>query len=309
MHVISFASSRASPPAARRLTSLMRALCVAGLHVMAFGNGATPATSTQPPLRIVRASPANVVVLKWMIKASHDACRAEKGLPPSAPPMPSEQRLASFKVMEEEELFDGRAWAEFSVSRTIAADARNACRLTVFSERHATVEHDCKVQIIGGTELLADMVRVPAEPLERPTLTEDDLTQDVCELPTGVPVSVAGLPTDRDQQVACVWNARIIARDLQAARLGPATPQADEVDMCVYAKRPSYHYASHDRPVVVRTKAPPPTDDTAEAALRSLRALRLVEFSDGTPIPASRFTRAAVQNFVNLPTTEPLGDQ
>jgi len=294
---------------ARRLISLSLALSMTGLPFAAFGNGTAPAASAQPPIRIVRESLANVAALKAEIKLSHDACRAVKGLPPSAPPLPADPVLARFKVIEEEELFDGRAWAEFSVTRTIAADGRNGCRLTVFSERHATVEHACKVQLIGGTDLLGHMVSQPAEPLERPTLTEDDLTQDVCELPTGAPLKVAGLPTDRDKQVDCVWNARIIEREGAGLSHASMMPPTDEFDSCVYAKRPSYHYPNHDRAVVIRTKAPASQAGSAVAPLTTLPVLRLAEFSDGAPIPASRFTRAAVQSYINLPTAEPLGDR
>lgn len=260
--------------------------------------GAAAATS-QPPIRIVRFTLDHPTGLKLSYQVAYDACLAQKGMPPAPAPMPADRVLAAFRGTETEELFDGALRATFHVRRRIDADPANGCKPVVVSARRADVVHACKWAIKGNASALEDMATPPA-------VTEEDWS-DGCEgLPTPQAQAVPDqVPQDNASGVPCVWTSALLTAALGMTPPAPG-PDANAVDFCLYAKRPDYVARDMAHPLMLKSHVARYTGHF-ERGDSMLGPETLESFSEGTAIPAARFTRAAVEDFIRKPLKEPLG--
>ena len=277
--------------------------------------GVAGASEGGAALRIVRVGHGNVPAMRSGIVRSVDACQVAKHLPQAQPQLPSDAQLAQLAVVEQEELFDGQKWAEFDTQRQIGADAASGCRVAMFVMRHAVVEKTCDSRISGSTDLLGAMMDVTAPSAGAPSIDETALPSRPCTEKPRV-VDLQGLPREDAGGPACVWNSAVMAKamaKIAAFASQPAAPAADVggFDICLYADRPTVYYQGYGRRVVLmshtvrRAGGRDVGADFGEAA--AMGNLRLASFTSSGSIADARFSRAAVDQFIHLPTKSALG--
>ncbi len=277
--------------------------------------GASGASETGPALRIVRVGHGNVPAMRAGVARSVDACQVAHHLQQAQPQLPSDAQLAQLAVVEQEELFDGQKWAEFDTQRQIGADAANGCQVALFAMRHAVVEKTCVSRVSGSTDLLGAMMDVTSPSAEAPSIDETALPSRPCTEKPRV-VDLQGLPREDAGGPACVWNSAVMAKamaKIAAFASQPAAPLADVggFDICLYADRPTVYYQGYGRRVVLmsqtvrRAGSRDVGADFGEAA--AMGNLRLASFTSSGSIADARFSRAAVDQFIHLPTKSALG--
>lgn len=283
------------------------AICVGVLvAASATASVAAPAprpASAQPPIRVVRVGHANVAAFKENIKTSSVACRLVKNLPAVEPKLPSDDYLAKLAIFEDEQLFDGAKWAHYETQRSVAADATAGCALRLFVARAARIEDTCTSTVIAATPLMGELVDLEHPSTEAPSFMQEADERSCNQKAKSL--DLTGLPRiDAGHGVQCVWYAAVIARAM--AKAGLASSPSSATDFCVYAKLPEYVYRGISRQVVVKIKASTISQTGFDIATAfgevAATSQELTDFSDGTAIPASRFTAAAAKAFVAQPT-------
>ena len=302
--------SLASLRTGRALLSLAASFCVIA------ASGAADASDTGPALRIVRLGHGNVPAMRAGIARSVDACQVAQHLPQVTPRLPSDAQLAALAVIEQEELFDGQKWAEFDTQRQIGADASDGCKVALFATRHAVVEKTCVSRISGSTDVLGAMMDATSPSTEAPSINETPLSARPCtEKPRAI--DVRGLPREDAGGAACVWSSAVVARDMAKSAAFASQPvpgSAGDIggfDMCLYAERPIASWQGVGRRVVLMTHVVlhAGTHDVADdfGEIAAFGNLRLVSFTPSASIADARFSRAAVDQFIHLPTRSALG--
>ncbi|MFO1337615.1 MAG: hypothetical protein U1F53_05170 [Burkholderiaceae bacterium] len=123
----------------------------------------------------------------------------------------------------------------------------------------------------------------------------------------------AGLAAeDAGLGVRCVWESDIIAKSLQSVGVQAPGHQKDSpaIDFCLYERQPAYVVKGHSETVVLKSAGGSPSDVMNQLMGLSSAYMnhRLVDFSDGKPIPAERFSPEAVRRFVEQPAITAVGD-
>jgi hypothetical protein len=252
--------------------------------------------------------------LKKGIRLSVLACRTAKKLPLDAPiPMPPDAVLAKLALAEVEEYFDGANHAKYTTARVPWADPRSGdCEVRLFHERHAMAGQMCGMMVNGSTELLGRLIDTdhPAPPTN--SVRPQPATRAGCGRKPRV-YDVEGLPVEDAGGAPCVWDADIIAKKMRGAGLQAKghDPKSPAIDFCLYARRPIVDHDGHHELVVLKSSGGA-KDDVMNQLTGMPSAIlnhRLVEFSDGTPLPPGRFDEAAVRRFVEQPAITPLLDK
>jgi hypothetical protein len=273
------------------------------------------AAAENPPIRVLRIGHGDVATMKENIKMSVEGCRALKKLPPGPAKLPSDETIAKLAVFEEEELFDGALWAKYETQRSIWADVRGNCQLALFVHRSASVERSCESRVRGQNALIGELVAFEGPTPPPPSVEEDKLGRVACDAKPH-PIDVQGLPTEPVAGTSCVWHADILGKMMSkipafAAKAKKAGKDKDAFDTCLYAARPNYAYEGQSRPVILRThsghKSLTGLDMSKVFGEIAATDLTATEFSDGTPIPKAKFTRATVESFVKQPTKTAIG--
>lgn len=285
------------------------------LHAVA-AQAAADASGTldSRPLHVVRTTLANPAGLRQWITASLGGCAAKLGMQtPPVPPKLTDAELGQFMVRRQEELFSGAHWAIYDTERTIGADVRNGCQLTVFTRRRAESEQQCEDHQGWGNATLGQMMDLD-NPVEGSPTPQAASKQHGCTR-IGRGIDPEGLPQDKAGSVACVWRADILGQKLEAlsGKLGNNRPKAGHkpgsYDTCLYAKTPEYRNAGGRRPVIVKTQAPELVGQTGVVFhVTEQNALELERLGDGESIPVDRFSASALRAFVSQPTRTLLGD-
>lgn len=278
---------------------------------------APTASEVLPPIRVVRAGFGNLEGLKNNIMVSVAACLSVR-YPGSVAPdleslLPPDEVLAKLRIIEIEELFDGQMWAEYKTFRTIAADKTQGCGLALFSQRSVDVERTCELTMSGLTDLRRRMdAAVPDEETsDQAEIMEDRFEYQSCAAKLHL-IDFESTPSEDAGAARCKWTMSAIAA---SSLLGGEAPQqgGDPVfDLCAYEKLPQYHYRGKVRTVALKSQSNNLTlggNDLGKliGATTAFGNQRLIEFSDGTPISASRFTKAAMSEFLRLPSVTPVG--
>ncbi len=275
------------------------------------------ATDPTQALRVVRVGHGNAAAMHDDIQVTVDACRLAKHMPPSAAKLPSDAVLSQMKVVEQEELFDGQKWAEFSTQRTIAADPSNGCTLAVFVHRDASAEKTCVSRVSGATTSLGEMTDPKAPAASVAKIDETALPAQPCA-EHQKPLDLAGLPReDAGGGAQCVWNSAIAARKMAAIYTlmhkvpPPPKPDASGHDICLDADRPSVDFEGFRRVVVLATRTTPrkdgPNIENIIGETAAFGNLRLESLTASPSLPADRFSRSAVEQFLHLPSKTALG--
>lgn len=293
-------------------------LLVLGLHgwmpVIAAPADADVALDSRP-LQVVRTVLANPEGIRQTITASLGGCAAKLNMPvPPIPPKLTDAMLGQFMVRRQEELFSGAHWALYDTERTIGADVRNGCQLTVFTRRRAESELQCRDHQGWGNAPLGELMDLE-HPVDGSPTPQAASKHHGCTL-IGRGIDPEGLPQDKAGSVACVWRSDVIGQKLEAlsAKLGGNRPKAGHkpgsFDTCLYARTPEYRNAGGRRPVIVKTQAPTLVGQTGVTLhATEQNALELDRLGDdGDPIPQDRFSAASLKAFASQPTRTPLGD-
>jgi len=292
----------------------MKWLVAALAVVFAPPGKASAQADIAPPIRVVRVGYGDVAKLKEYYVAKVQGCRVVNKLPQGPVKLPSDDVIAKTALFETEELFDGQMWAEYRTQRSFAADAGNHCQLVLFVQRNVTVDRSCESRLLGSTTPLIELENLDTPAKPQVTIEQEKLGASSCR-GKHAPDDVSGLPTeDAGNGVRCVWSSAIIARAMSKVKAladaakSPGTGK--EADFCLYAKRPTYYYQGLGRTVVLKSKgelgpnAVPTLTGEAPALAEGLSG-----FTDGQPIPAARFTRAAVESFLSQPAKVAVGVQ
>ncbi|HSI49967.1 MAG TPA: hypothetical protein VLA61_16970 [Ideonella sp.] len=284
---------------------LTLALGLAAAAPLADAAGAAPDSRT--PIYLHRAGLGNVAGLKNGILVSVEACRLEKNLPPTPAPakLPSDDYLAKLMVTETEEYFDGARHATYTTVSRVAADpASGSCALALFAERHAWAGDVCGEATLGGSTPLGEMIDYTAPQPSRPELSTVLASRADCGK-KAVADDLAGLPAEDAGGARCVWQSDVLAKSLKAAGLAAKghDSKSREADYCLYERQPLYVHNGHHELVVLKGSASTEGDVLDQLLGESSAFLneRLLTITDGTPIPAERFSAAAVRSFVSQP--------
>ncbi|MFO1340239.1 MAG: hypothetical protein U1F53_18765 [Burkholderiaceae bacterium] len=298
---------------ARRLTRSLLGLCLsAAAPLLAVAAGV--AEDSRTPIALHRAASGNVEGLKKGIGLSVEACRTAKKLPLGGPfKLPADDYLAKLNIVESDEYFDGANHAAYNTYRKVAADPASAsCELALFHERHAWAGQECGQATHGGSTSVARLLDYdhPAPPgIEVGTVAA---SRAGCGRKAKA-YDVDGLPQeDTGLGARCVWDSDVIAKSMRAAGLPAEGHKKDSpaADFCLYVRQPIYVHNGHHELVVLKSSGNTQGDVLDELLGESTAYLnhRLLSFTDGTPIPAERFSAQAVRIFLSQPAKTPLGD-
>jgi hypothetical protein len=272
---------------------------------------AARAEDSAPPIYLHRVGTGDLAGMKSAIEISVSACRAFKKLPGGGPvQMPPDAALAQVALIELEEYFDGAKHARYETSRVVWADPNSAsCEVKIFHARHAIVEQMCGSQTRGATTLLGFMIDMEHPVPPNVSVTAGWASRAGCGRPARK-LDLDGLPTESAGAARCVWNADIIAKKLRAlgARTTGHQPGSGQADFCLYERRPHYVHDGHDERVVLKGEgfAKGGPLDRLSAGVATATNDRLVGFTDGSAIPAERFSEAALRAFVSQPAVTPV---
>ena len=252
------------------------------------------------PIRVLLRGYALPAAIQDNLQLRSDGCRLLKGLEPvPVPPLPAEL-LRRTPQVETEELFDGDRWARYETTADFVVDPAS-CLPIIWRGFSVTVLDGCTRELNGHkanptpsngeapkTSLTETAIRCSGRPIGRiPDMS-------------GLPIDDAGLG------VGCIWTSDFMAREMKL----PLGQQKNRgTDTCVYARRPTVALPSGSKDVVVHNRLDLRNDRGGD--IRTLFAVvgdfRLAEFSDGTPISPTRFTREAVDAFLRQPYKQAIG--
>lgn len=250
------------------------------------------------PLRLVLRGYAHPATIQEYLELLSHACWTSKGLPAAPVPLLSAAQLQQAPQEQNEELFDGERWAMYTTNAAFVVDPSN-CQPIILRSFHVNVIDGCRGALRGhkgtplynGNEIAQTMVfDDPVGCARRQTKRETDLS--------GLPVDDAGLG------VQCIWTADIVARELKMP-LG----KRSGTDTCLYARRSHVAHPSGTKRVVVRMRLDNRNDRGGDvgAIIPMAAEMKLAEFSDGTPISPTRFSREGVEAFLRQPHKQALG--
>lgn len=305
-------TTRARAPFSRRWALLTLSLAThAGIAVAATS---AEAPDSRTPIHLHGIGTGDVEGLKKGIALSVEACRIGKHLPVDAPvKMPSDETLAKLAIVESEEFFDGANHATFNTTRMVWADPRSgSCELKLFHERHAWAGQQCGSGTSGGTTSMGALIDFdhPAPP--HVDVGAKAASRAGCGRKARL-YDVEGLRAeDAGQGARCVWQADIIAKSMRAVGINATGHEKDgsAVDFCLYERQPIYVFNGHHETVVLKSSGGRP-DDVMNQLMGMDSAFlnhKLVEFSDGTPIAAERFSAEAVRRFLEQPAITAVSD-
>ena len=256
-------------------------------------------------LHIVRRGAAEFDTLRKWAWALEHACRVGNKLPETAPTPLSDSTLARVPLLEIEEFFSGGQWARYQTTRSILPDHDNACRLTVYVYRSATVERTCERRISGRSRPLSDLTSGNAGASDI-KFSERDLPSRRCDgTPPDVPVGLSR--HDAGQGVTCIWTSSVLRGMLGSSDMAEGAQEG--FDTCLLADMPGYAYRGSRRPVIVMTRGtgtPKDSDNAVHMHERVVANQTLKSLSRGAAVDAGKFTRAGIETFVRLPAKLPL---
>jgi len=271
------------------------------------------AQDSRTPIHVHRVATGNVDGLKSAIGLSVQACRAAKQLPLGGQvQMPSDTYLGKLPVVETEEYFDGANHATYSTLRRVAADpASSTCQLMLFLERSAWSGQICGNATSGNSTSVNKLLNYERPEPPHVTVTNVAASRAGCGR-SAKQYDVSGLPTEDAGGAQCVWDSDVIAKDLRKAGVAAEGHKkgSPEADFCLYARQPIYVHNGHHELVVLKSSGSTEGDVLDQLLGENTAYLndRLAGFTDGSPIPADRFSAASVRNFLAQPAKTPLGD-
>ncbi|WP_374564998.1 hypothetical protein [Ideonella sp.] len=301
---------RRTAPSPGRLAG---AALVASLASLAGPAGAADAPNSPRPIHVHRLGEGRVDAMKEGITVLVESCRMVKGLPDGAPILfPPDGVLAKLALYEIDEYFDGEQWASYQTVRTVAPDPRSAtCELKLVHQRTAWVGRVCSGGTKGRTRSAGELFdfRHPLPP--KVDIEADPGPHGSCDGHVHA-YDLDGLPReDAGEGRQCVWNSALLGKTLGKLGMPPKGRAAErsDVDFCVYVGQPIYVFNGHRQPVILKGRGDAKRDaiDAAASARTGYVNQRVVEFSDGTPIPEARFSESSLRAFLDQPAITAVG--
>ena len=243
-------------------------------------------------------------------------CRLQLHLPPSDKDLPSQAALARITRIDTEELFDGPLYAQYRTTRNLLADDKDGCKIKVYQMYSAPLETSCARRWSGS----AGSHGIDVKPM-RTTEDTSPLAPKIrglahCDLTVTIKPDLAEALQKTSRQSAglgasCLWSNETSAHLAEAASGRPAPEEVPLSGSCYFADLPYYPYTTYKgsrRRVVLQVRLPRRTGDPYLPIGMAYGTLNygLKEFSIGTPIPASRFSRSAAEAFLQQPAVLPL---
>jgi hypothetical protein len=262
-----------------------------------------------PSLRIVMRMHPDPQQMRTQLEERLSSCMLQlraKGQQAQPPALPKAADIARWVTRETEELYaDGRR-ASYQADTVVWPNADKACQWTFYKTVHAETETLCG-DWYGGS---AKAEPGPDAATEPPSFNaESTPASDVkrCLAEAARPESANGLPKGvTPGGRPCLWLS-----DGPVAA-GATEPQAPGQYFCSHPRAydgslPRYRRSAGPTLRYLRVPAPgAPRGPTPEVDADRMEA-EVVE--EGQPIPASRFSRQAVEAFVKQPLVAPLGGQ
>lgn len=218
--------------------------------------------------------------------------------------------------VDTEELFDGTFYAQYQPTRNLMADNKDGCKIKVYQLHSVALEKSCDRRWTGT----AGSRGINIGPMRTNELV-NDLSPELrrvspCKLTTAPEPAVSATLKKTSRQPSglgthCLWSNEtdaIMAADIT----GEASKQEDPLSgHCQDAALPYYPYTTYQgrkRLVVLQTRMPQRTGDHYRATGMAYGIINtgLKDYSLGTPIPASRFSRSAAEAFLRQPAVVPL---
>lgn len=284
------------------LAVLMAAAAMAGC------TEAAPPKDT-PSLRIVMRMHPDPQQLRAQLDDRLASCMLQlraQGQAAQAPALPNPADMAKWVTRETEEIYANGQRAAFSTDTLVWPNPAKACQWTFYKSVHAEAETLCGDWYGGSAKREPNPDAAP----EPPSFSEEKTPADAakrCLADAAKVHSASGLPkgaTPAGQ--SCYWLS-----DGPVAG-GAAEPSVPGQYFCSHPRAydgslPRYRRSDGPTLRYLRVAAPgAPRSATPETDADRMEA-EVVE--EGKPIPASRFSRQAVEAFVRQPLVVPVGGQ
>ncbi|MBQ0945562.1 hypothetical protein KAK07_19640 [Ideonella sp. 4Y16] len=252
------------------------------------------------PIRVLLRGYAQPAAIHESLQLLSDGCRLLKGqanVP--VPPLPAEL-LRRTPQVETEDLFDGDRWARYETTADFVVEPAS-CLPIIWRGFSVRVLDGCRRELIGnkGSPMPGDG--------EAPKTSLIESAGRCSGRPIGRAPDMSGLPVDdAGLGVSCIWSSDFMAREM---KLPLGQREARSTDTCVYARRPTVALPSGRKDVVVRNRLDLRNERGGDigALFPVVGDHRLAEFSDGTPISPTRFSREGVEAFLRQPHKQALG--
>ncbi len=285
-------------------TALLGALSILGVA------GAACANASAPSLRIVSEGHPDAKAYRDNIAVALEACQLKLGLPRSTAGLPSEAFLSTFKVRQEERLFDGPLAASYETQSEITPDPSQGCKLRVARSFGLQIDKSCEWRLYGNSGLLGEDGPGRSSPL-----TEERTSQPDCKVSATIRPGLAAAQAKAPRHNAglgqqCIWDGEVMAI------LAGETPKDAAEGGCLLAEMPIYPYSSYQgrhRTVALTHHLNDETRGGTKlakhfGAVAGIFNARLVSFDKGLRIPADRFSRSGAEAFLAQPRWVNLGD-
>jgi hypothetical protein len=283
-----------------------------------------------PPIRFVTEIRPDVLRTLELLQSQQDLCRLEKEAQGQTVPvlsLPTAAQVAAHVSVRAEHLLDGSWEAVYGVQSILAPDRDMGCKIRIYRQYRADVAQVCGAGWGGGAA--ANWQGSQQEPETAPKLEarEDESafykTLPKNGLPKGVPTrcSTANPKKVEDTRalamattqagVACVWWDGLMRRDLAAIGKPMADDDGGGLRACVHPTL--YYYPvrkvlnGNELLALKHTVRLPKGTEPNPLTPQVDGDMDAVVWEQGKPIAAERFSRAAVQAFIQQPLWVDLG--
>jgi hypothetical protein len=272
-------------------------------------------------LRIVRRVHPDATLMLEAMAARQSMCMTilrAQGVTITPPAMPSPASISKLATAEVEELYFNGMHASFSYQGMVVADVSKACQWVLEKTLHAEAETICGHSDAGHAD-------APIHPdaqagiLGAPTLPSPELSEDAgetdaqslkqCRAEASRPAKFQPQQEGRTSGgQRCLW----VGNETGVEGPGLVEPVRAGQHYCVHPRQfDGSLMRPHGGSLLLRALRVVPPDDpskalesfTPESNFGRMEA-EIVE--EGKAVPASRFTRAAVEQYLNQPRVVPL---
>jgi len=265
-----------------------------------------------PSLRIVMRMHPDPQRMKAQLEDRLSSCMLQlraKGEQATPPALPSPAEMAKWVTRETEEIYANGQRASYETDAVVWPNADKACQWTFYKTVHAEAETLC-ADWYGGSAKAEPGPDASPEPPSFNAETTPSGAVKRCLADAAKADSANGLPkgmTPGGQ--ACLW---LSDGPVAAAGAGAAEPTAPGQYFCSHPR--AYdgslpHYSRGSGPTLRYLRVPAPGAPRGPSPETDADRMEAEVVEEGKAIPASRFSRQAVESFVKQPLVVPLGGQ
>ncbi len=281
------------------LSLAMMAGCTPGSEAAAAKDSAS--------LRIVMRMHPDVAVMREQLQDRMASCqmalRAKGGDAAAAPPLPGPADIAKWVTRETEEIYAGDRRVAYTTDAVVWPNVEKGCQWTFYKTVQAETETLCASWYAGSAKADPN----PDAPSQPASFSEEKTSSDDakrCLAKATKKDSASGLPqgTTPGGQ-SCVW--------LSESAVG-GEPKTPGQHFCTHPR--AYdgslpHFSRGDGPTLRYLRVLPPGGKPGPSPETDADRMEAEIVEEGKAIPAARFSREAIQTFVQQPLVVPVGGQ